>query len=599
MFFATQIKSLGNGGAIDMQGRKLIFIGYLPCQVGDWVYTDGNVIFGNAPPKGSPMIFDVPKGVPVLGDTYLLSSEQEALRGYFTRNGKYKRYDVAIDDWIVNSEKKFLHGSETFDRQEIIDADIAEDGGNIIATKGFYENSRFLVMYHPAISLRDSRTWGGYWDYVSFDMHDYNPHTIIYHSITGEEWVEVIKFSGSNAEAYWSPICTPAAQPIASKQILGSGENILESISAKIFINDTQCYTLDFAPYAEDVESRALICAEKLMEQSWDTESYHPYYSYEGQSFYVYQHPEEKQTISLRPDKPFIAHTRAHILTVSVDVNGFNAIIFATSYGFCFPYIQSRLKRYIATSSGFRKTLREWKCIPFGFSCFYQVQSTGESELEPLAFRDYGGIDTDLTVLGDEFDGFLVDQVSGATGGRVSSIIKQRHLELVTNFVTQDLEYLFPVGSGFYTMDKYGLLCFYNSEKNLVANNIPVHKDFYHVEIQTGLFQPESYLFYLNDKPEIEYNVYTTDGNIEEKIYDELQDTIPPMDGYYIKKLDDTFEPLQFTPLFYEFKDGSYLYGIRGGKLYFKNKDGEQIEVADGVKNFRLRELKNMSKAKK
>ncbi|MBQ4494666.1 MAG: hypothetical protein II968_02760 [Selenomonadaceae bacterium] len=70
------------------------------------------------------------------------------------------------------------------------------------------------------------------------------------------------------------------------------------------------------------------------------------------------------------------------------------------------------------------------------------------------------------------------------------------------------------------------------------------------------------------------------------------------MDGYYIKCPTGIFEPLQFTPVFYQFNGNSYIYGIKGGKLY-RNSNGKSVEVADGLKNFRLCELKRISKAKK
>lgn len=118
MFFQTQLKTIGAGGAVDMQGRRLAFIGYLPCKAGDWVFTDGNIIFGNSPPKGSPTpATEQPSGIPVLSDD---------LRGYFTSRGKFKSYKIAGSDWIVNDEKIFAHDS---DASNIIDAEIADDGG--------------------------------------------------------------------------------------------------------------------------------------------------------------------------------------------------------------------------------------------------------------------------------------------------------------------------------------------------------------------------------------------------------------------------------------------------------------------------------------
>ncbi len=119
MFYATQIKSVTNDGVVDIQGKSLKFIGYLRVKAGDTVFTDGKFIFGNVPPKGTPAIFDEPSGIPVLGDD---------LQGYFNRNGKYRKYKVAQDDWITNSDKKFAHNKEEVDGEKVIDAIITDDG---------------------------------------------------------------------------------------------------------------------------------------------------------------------------------------------------------------------------------------------------------------------------------------------------------------------------------------------------------------------------------------------------------------------------------------------------------------------------------------
>ena len=53
-------------------------------------------------------------------------------------------------------------------------------------------------------------------------------------------------------------------------------------------------------------------------------------------------------------------------------------------------------------------------------------------------------------------------------------------------------------------------------------------------------------------------------------------------------------------------KNGEYLFGIHkdeerdiAGKLFLIREDGQVEQVGEGLKNFRLRELKKMSKAKK
>lgn len=117
MFYATKIQSIENGFAIDEQGKALRFIGYLPVKVGDTVYTDGNVIFGNAPPRGGVFIPDVSGGIPVIGSE---------LRGYFTPQGKFKDFKIKGDKWLTNDKKVYAHEQGNSD---IIDAEISADGG--------------------------------------------------------------------------------------------------------------------------------------------------------------------------------------------------------------------------------------------------------------------------------------------------------------------------------------------------------------------------------------------------------------------------------------------------------------------------------------
>ena len=122
MFYATQIKSVHSGGAIDVSGRSLRFIGYMPVKAGDTVYTDGKIIFGHAPPKGAPVIFDEQSGIPVLGTG--------DLRGYFTSQGRYKTARIAGNNWIVNDKRKYQHDTGS----NIIDAEIADDGNGSLLT---------------------------------------------------------------------------------------------------------------------------------------------------------------------------------------------------------------------------------------------------------------------------------------------------------------------------------------------------------------------------------------------------------------------------------------------------------------------------------
>ena len=118
MFYRTIIDSVGDGFAIDTHGNYLYFIGYLPVKQGDAVFTDGKFIFGNAPPKGGSISVVEPSGIPVLSDF--------GLRGYYTKNGTYKKFDIAGDNWIVNDKKNYNH--DNGDEGNVIDAEIANDG---------------------------------------------------------------------------------------------------------------------------------------------------------------------------------------------------------------------------------------------------------------------------------------------------------------------------------------------------------------------------------------------------------------------------------------------------------------------------------------
>ncbi len=617
MFYVTQIKSVGEGGVIDVQGRRLNFIGYLPVKAGDSVYTDGKVIFGNAPPKGAPAIFEEPSGVPVLADED--SSGNAELRGYFTNRGKYKNYRIAGDDWITNSKKKYSH--DDGEDETIIDAEITEDGDEIVVKKGIYQDSRTLETTYVIGCINDA--------YLFRDKID-------------------------------SSLCISLVGYGVMKEKLGSELFPNTQTPAQILKNGKTDKEIDLEFFAKDVEQRALLCADEIMKNSYSVEDVQSndltplsqvqerygvsymtlpqvtddsrrfsdyilvpgsYLGWLGVNLVNYYNDRQiNEPAYLPPSAPFIAYSSAHILTSNFDNDDFSGVVFASAYGYCFPYIRPRftlIDSVLATPDPVGhpvyNKIYEWKCVPFGMSCFYKV-GKDNSNLEPVAFRDFGGANSTVTI--SETVNFQYP-VSRNTNISFTSAFSTRQLELMTNFETQDISDVFlPVGEGFYKMDKFGRLTFYDSKKNLVDENIPVHDDFYHIEIEDGYFLQDRYLQHFNDKPRLKCKVYTSDGEIEEARI-RLRDTdtlgtvkgngnwvegaevtVPPMDGYYIKQDDGTLDPLNFTPLFYQFKNGDCLYGVRGGKLYLKTKDGIEI-VGDGVKNFRLRELKKISKAKK
>lgn len=141
MFFQTQIQSVGNGRIIDVQGRNLRTIGNFPCHVGDTVWTDGRVIFGHIfeGTQNTPVIL---KGVPVLGDN---------LRGYVKKSGNLKNYNIAEDAWIVNDDKFFHHGDEN----NLLDVDIIKQSTETAVYKATVVNQNTEVYVYCGDNLVD------------------------------------------------------------------------------------------------------------------------------------------------------------------------------------------------------------------------------------------------------------------------------------------------------------------------------------------------------------------------------------------------------------------------------------------------------------
>ena len=68
------------------------------------------------------------------------------------------------------------------------------------------------------------------------------------------------------------------------------------------------------------------------------------------------------------------------------------------------------------------------------------------------------------------------------------------------------------------------------------------------------------------------------------------------LEGIFDEDSDDGF--FRFKPCFAALKGKNYLFGVQGDKLILKTDNGVEL-VGDGLKNFRLCELKNIRKAKK
>ena len=154
-------------------------------------------------------------------------------------------------------------------------------------------------------------------------------------------------------------------------------------------------------------------------------------------------------------------------------------------------------------------------------------------------------------------------------------------------------------GEGFFLMDKFGRMKIYNADSEIVAENIPVDENFCHIEIKS-LSENTS-----RDNIIINYEVFTPDGNTETKRnkisdvvgkYDGFSAQIPAMEGFYLKDKNEYLTPFYFKPVLKKI-DGGYLFGNYGGDLYLKLNENVQ-KIDDGLKNFRLEELKIIKKSK-
>lgn len=141
MYYPTIIRSVGAGTAVDVQGKTLRLIGNLPCEEGDTVWTDGKVIFGNVTRRGTPLLDDTPRGIPVVADNIY-----DTTCGYFKRDGNFKNKQIAKGNWVTNSKRIYRHGEN-----DILDAEISTDNGLFVA-EWADENRKYKLVDNKLIS---------------------------------------------------------------------------------------------------------------------------------------------------------------------------------------------------------------------------------------------------------------------------------------------------------------------------------------------------------------------------------------------------------------------------------------------------------------
>ena len=154
MYYQTQVKNSKAGSITDVNGKTLYLIGNFDCQEGDSVWTDGQFVFGQTPARSTPFVFTDNQGIPVSFDS---------AGGYIKLNGRFKAKDISSADWIVNTDRIFENGNDA-ENAETIDTEINNNGDLVTVTNGFYRfksaptfHNHLYTQTYRAISENESR----------------------------------------------------------------------------------------------------------------------------------------------------------------------------------------------------------------------------------------------------------------------------------------------------------------------------------------------------------------------------------------------------------------------------------------------------------
>lgn len=125
-FYPVTVAAIGQGVIRGSDGKALTCIGSMPVQVGDTVYTDGNVVYGHSPIKASGAIF---KARDILLPFFVQSASWYFFDMYgegagYTRNGKLRIHNHIIEEnfvitqnWLYTFKNKFYFGDFSIDTQ--------------------------------------------------------------------------------------------------------------------------------------------------------------------------------------------------------------------------------------------------------------------------------------------------------------------------------------------------------------------------------------------------------------------------------------------------------------------------------------------------
>ena len=633
MYYQTKIKSLIAGGAIDTSGKRLQFIGNNPAQVGDMVWTDGRVIFGHTPIRGTPLMFaDEPK-IPVLGDDW---------RGYVKSTGKFRGCDIADDAWIVNNDKYFYHGAE--DSAKLLDAEITAEGELITVTDGFYRKNQYVTYTnHLAIC---------WYQFLSkYEIGD-RPNNFHYSILSN-----IKTYNGEEIE-------------------LGVDED--DEDTDVVFYKDGEKFNqLNLKQFADEAENLALEVKDKIMVKSEENLQ-------AARADIQRKNIPTTQIINFyrqpAPPDDFIASTYARVAMLKIQPNGdWDAVITASSYGYCFPYMTfdgsifhmsfpdnedktfsddlisclnlfenivfekntlpftpniekypkfegdkkeggnytDDYKRYILKKIAYYIPLarfkhKAWFCMPFSAFVILRVHN---GEISDTIYSNSGG--------GTDNFWFRTMSWTETSGAYTSGLYTS---DFVIDNDEEENDWEFPLDDEYYfSAEGLKLKTIYDNSDTTVVDipeeaSAALRENFYEayyvypfhaIQVKDknveNIYeeQADSELYVFNSyKNLIAVHYKFVDSKGDEDVwykYPKKQSYVL-LSGWFIKSegTDESQfeEDLRINFNFTKLKGGKYLISARGGKLIKFDDKGNIETIGDDLKNFRLRELKHISKAK-
>lgn len=605
-FYQTQLKSVGNGAAVDVEGKHLTFIGDYPCQAGDTVWTDGKIIFGHVPIRGTALTTPELGGIPVLADK---------LRGYFDKNGMFKKYSIAEDDWITNDKRLFRHGEVDVDAKKIIDAEVSTTGKLLTVTDGIFRKNQY-VKYDNHMYIQ--RTYG-----IDENMETYQ----VFHSVNG----------------------------FLSEEITLGVDDEDRDTDIVFYENNIPTQNVNLKQYADLAAELALSVKDKIMQQS-DSET-----------------PVVNWTNQPPPPEDFIAVSTAKVATMHLHKNGdWDAVIISSAYGYCFPYVVFDASIFLASFppnafstfhtyqeakpfiwaletclANFEYVVYEEKKLPVTFNAEKYQEFPGNKTLiwdwyhvylvkaadyymqrAKFKYRRWFPMMFNACKIIKVHNGEVTDTIYSKAGGGHSLNLDKYSWDARTVYYRQSDDFIveepevnnswqFPLDENyFFKANGLKLEAVYNSKGEKIVD-IPaeISSDFnknffeayflYPMETDSKLDRNANWLAEnqqvelseiwgaIISTPKLHYKKISNDG------VQELWDWTPPNNDFLSGWFKENAEDLRINHCFTKLKNSEYLLGTYEGDL-FKFKTNDETEKVDSnLKNFRLRELKKVTNAKK